>query len=47
MATAGARQARPEDIAVRAYLLFVSSGHQHGRDLEHWLEAERELTHVK
>ena len=31
------------DIAHRAYELFLSSGAMHGRDLEHWLQAEREL----
>ena len=30
-------------IAARAYDLFVRSGHPHGRDIEFWLEAEREL----
>jgi hypothetical protein len=33
-----------EDVARRAYDLFVSRGGQHGRDVEDWLEAERELT---
>ena len=32
-----------EQIAARAHELFVSSGHQHGRDEEFWLEAERQL----
>jgi hypothetical protein len=27
-----------------AYGLFEASGHQHGHDLEHWLEAERQIT---
>ena len=30
-------------IAARAYALFERSGHAHGRDVEFWLEAEREL----
>ena len=30
-------------IAERAYQLFVISGGQHGRDVEHWLKAEQEL----
>ncbi len=38
---------RREEIALRAYLLFERSGRQHGRDLDHWLEAEGELTKVK
>ena len=32
-----------EAIAQRAYEHFVASGSQHGRDVEHWLEAERQL----
>jgi len=31
-------------IQERAYLLFMSSGCQHGRALDHWLEAEREVS---
>ncbi len=31
------------EIANRAYELFLAAGAPHGRDLEHWLEAEREL----
>ena len=30
-------------IAARAYDLFVRSGFQHGRDVEFWLEAERQV----
>ena len=43
-----AKKAKPgvtlsqEEIAKRAYELFLRDG-QHGRDLEHWLHAEREL----
>jgi hypothetical protein len=32
-----------EQIAARAYDLFVRGGYQHGRSEEHWLQAEREL----
>ena len=32
-----------EAIALRAYELFLTRGGQHGRDLEDWLQAEREL----
>lgn len=32
-----------EVIACRAYEIFVARGFEHGRDLEHWLAAEREL----
>jgi hypothetical protein len=31
------------DIANRAYELFLSSGARHGRDVDHWLQAETEL----
>lgn len=30
-------------IAERAFLLYVEGGFQHGHDLDHWLEAEREI----
>jgi len=32
-----------EAIAVRAYELYAASGSPHGRDVEFWLEAERQL----
>jgi hypothetical protein len=32
-----------DTIARRAYELFESSGWTHGRDIEFWLEAERQL----
>lgn len=32
-----------EAIAARAYELFERDGHSHGHDLDHWLEAERQL----
>ena len=37
----------PKMIAIieqRAYGLFEAGGRQHGHDLEHWLEAERQIT---
>jgi hypothetical protein len=33
----------PTAIAVRAYELFLAHGGAHGHDVEHWLQAEREL----
>lgn len=33
-----------EMIARRAYELFLADGEVHGRDIEHWLIAERELS---
>ena len=32
-----------DDIATRAYELFLQRGAQHGQDFEDWLTAEREL----
>ncbi|HVM76180.1 MAG TPA: DUF2934 domain-containing protein [Candidatus Saccharimonadales bacterium] len=32
-----------EEIAVRAYELFLQSGSVDGHDMEHWLSAEAEL----
>ena len=32
-----------EDVARRAYELFLARGRQHGGDMEDWLEAERQL----
>lgn len=32
-----------EHIAVRAYEIYISRGAEHGRDLDDWLQAEREL----
>ena len=32
-----------EDVARRAYELFLSRDGQHGRDVDDWLEAERQL----
>ncbi len=35
-----------EDIARLAYQLYLDSGCPENRDVEFWLEAERQLTHV-
>lgn len=32
-----------EQIAARAYEIFIERGRPMGRDLEHWLEAEAQL----
>ncbi len=32
-----------DQIAHRAYELFVARGYQHGHDVEDWLQAENEL----
>ena len=36
-----------ESIRARAYQLYCESGYQNGRDLEHWLEAERQTLNGK
>jgi len=45
-ATRPADSATPthQDIALRAYVLFEQAGCPGGRDVEFWLEAERQLT---
>jgi hypothetical protein len=41
------REAQDPQLMVRiqqqAYLLFEAGGFEHGHDLEHWLEAERQI----
>jgi hypothetical protein len=37
------RQPTYEEIAAAAYERYLSRGGSHGRDLEDWLEAERDL----
>jgi HSP20 family protein len=34
-----------EEVSRRAYEIFEGNGRAHGRDLENWFEAERELLH--
>lgn len=36
-----------EEIALRAYELFEHDGRAHGHDLDHWLEAERQLVQTR
>lgn len=49
VAESGRRQAQatstpsPEEIRKRAFELHLESGGSHGRDLDDWLQAEREL----
>jgi hypothetical protein len=33
----------PERIALRAYELYQAGGYESGKEVEHWLEAERQL----
>jgi hypothetical protein len=35
-----------EDIEVRAYELYLDCGCDSGHDLQHWLEAERQLSEL-
>jgi hypothetical protein len=41
--TAEAAQITPEQIAERAYALYLARGAEDGHDLEDWLQAERDL----
>ena len=34
-----------DDIASRAYALYLARGEAHGHDLDDWLQAEREWRH--
>jgi hypothetical protein len=36
--------ARHQEIRIRAYEIYLERGDQPGRDLDDWLQAERELT---
>jgi hypothetical protein len=36
-----------QQIAELAYVLYERSGFQQGKDLEHWLEAERQVKGVR
>jgi hypothetical protein len=38
------RSTREENIRRRAYEIYLERGGEPGHDLEHWLQAERELT---
>jgi hypothetical protein len=33
-----------DEIAAEAYRIYCERGHEDGRDMEHWLEAERRLS---
>ena len=33
----------PNKIEQRAYVLYALGGYEHGHDVEHWLQAEREV----
>ena len=34
----------PEEIAAEAYSIYCERGYEEGRDLDHWLEAERRIS---
>lgn len=34
-----------EEISQRAWIIYVSEGYPEGRSLDHWVRAERELSH--
>ncbi|MDI1313715.1 DUF2934 domain-containing protein [Prosthecobacter sp.] len=39
-----ASQITREEIATRAYFIYVSAGCPEGQEMQHWLEAEAQLT---
>ena len=40
----GSREPSGEEIARRAHELYVQRGSEHGRDVEDWVRAEKELS---
>ena len=42
-AVAGGNGPKDDQIRERAYLIWVNEGRPHGRELDHWLRAKREL----
>jgi len=40
----GKKRPSEHEIAARAHELFEARGGDHGRDMDDWLQAERELT---
>jgi len=40
-------RSRRERIEQRAYELWVAGGCAHGNDIDHWLQAEREVLEVR
>jgi hypothetical protein len=36
-----------EEIARRAYEIFLNRGGDHGHDMEDWLQAEQQLVHTQ
>ena len=41
------KESSRDEIAQRAYVLFLMRGGEHGRDVEDWLQATKELTEPK
>jgi hypothetical protein len=39
-ASSAAKPSQNEEVAMKAYLIYVSEGCPQGRDAQHWLEAE-------
>jgi Protein of unknown function (DUF2934) len=40
----GRREPSGEEIARRAYELYIQRGSEHGKDVEDWVRAEKELS---
>jgi hypothetical protein len=44
VAMIGHREPSEEEIALRAHELYVERGGEHGKDVEDWVRAEKELS---
>jgi hypothetical protein len=42
--TAVKRSPTADEIARRSYQIFLEHGGEHGHDVEHWIQAERDLS---
>jgi hypothetical protein len=38
------RDASDEEVAIRAHEIFMNRGGEHGRDLDDWMQARKELS---
>jgi hypothetical protein len=38
------RDVSDEEVAIRAHEIFINRGGEHGRDLDDWMQAKRELS---
>jgi len=47
VSNAGSLELTEEILRMRAYQLFEQRGHEHGHDVDDWLQAEAEITGKK